>query len=979
MKKLIGILLFFLTCTVAFGQNMITNGGFESGTTGWSSWWSRDNKGSATVVSTSAYSGTKTLQVSFTGSQDWSYPVNKQYLVKTGDLYELSAWVNASTAFSDAQLSVELIDSTGTVINWMYGTCAFSNTGGQYKQFTSTFSIPAKVKKIVPRLMGYGASNFLVDEVSMTLLGNLAGSNKTYTLENSRLKSVISYPSMKITTLDKVNSKSFTTEPLYEYSVASVDSSVPEKLLINAHHLTYKIDLKLEFSLSENTLNIRLKGDSSAVLKDNLHFPGAIASKTTDFLVIPRGTGVLWPVNKNYFSSSFVFYDWKSTMSFIGVTDLKSGYMIVSDDPWDTEALLTKANSTAFINPAIVHQTAKGIWGYDRTLHFVFVNDGYNEMCQWYKKFVEAKGYRKTLTQKASENPAMNRLKGAVDFWVINMSFVQKDADNLIRYGLDRALFSFNSYEYALPKLIDSLNTKGFLTSKYDIFTDVWPGNILPTAGGYRREGYPNDVIVKKNGNLQEGWMAYVNSTPFQGYVTCSQTHSGYGSKEITADLAINHYNTRFIDVEMASGLKECYSSVHPVSRKTDAQARVDALNTVKNKFSLVTGVEEARDFSFPVADFGEGTMSILPQVNSGYDWSTPIDTIGAYYAQNNLNPATRIPLHGLVYHDVHIPTWYTGDGVSKVPSLWDDKDLFNILYASMPLFMPPNRTYWTTNQEKFITSYHLIGSITRNVAFEEMTKHSFLSTDRMMQQTEFSNGWKVSVNFDKVTHSFETRLLAAKGFYASDGNGQEVFRISENNSNLAVASIENRLFINPYGTEKTYKGVKTSGTVFLRNDAKGIHLAFIGTQKTIQLNPSLMPWKLGHAFSETTGKAIPMTKTTDGWLLLNRPANESFIRFNLDTLALASKQVLNPEELLECFPNPANNKITITFSLKDSSTIHLSLCNMMGQSVKELMNGKAGKGSHRLNFDVSKLAKDNYLLILNSGTDRLTRKIVLK
>ncbi len=120
MKKLIGILLFFLTFTVAFGQNLISNGGFESGTTGWSGWWSRDNKGTATVVSTSAYSGTKALQVTYTGSQDWSYTINKEYSVKTGDLFELSAWVNASSAFSDAQLSVELKDSTGTVTNWVY-------------------------------------------------------------------------------------------------------------------------------------------------------------------------------------------------------------------------------------------------------------------------------------------------------------------------------------------------------------------------------------------------------------------------------------------------------------------------------------------------------------------------------------------------------------------------------------------------------------------------------------------------------------------------------------------------------------------------------------------------------------------------------------------------------------------------------------------------------------------------------------------
>jgi len=972
-------LLFILTVNTTFGQNLITNGGFESGTTNWTNWWSRDAKGNATIVNSPVNTGTKALQVVYPGSADWSFTVNKQYLVKTGDLFELSAWVNANTTFSDAQLSVELIDSTETVTNWMYGTCAFANTNGQYKQFSSSFSVPAKVKKIVPRLMGNRSCSFTVDDISMTLLGNLVGSNKTYTLENSNLKTIISYPSMKISTLNKVNNRTYTTVPLYEYLVTSIDTSVPNKLILNTHHLTKKIDLTFEFSLSENALDIKLKGDSMAVLNDNLQFPGAIASSSTDFLVIPRGTGVIWPVNKNYYSSSFVLYDWKSTMSFIGVTDMTSGYMIVSEDPYDTEVLLSKASSLGFINPTTTHASSKGIWGYDRTMHYVFVNDGYLEMCQWYKKFVEAKGYRKTLTHKAIENPNMNRLKGAVDFWVINMNFVQKDADNLYKYGIDRALFSFSSYEYSLPKLIDSLNVKGFLTSKYDIFTDVFPANILPSATGYRREGYPEDVIVKKDGTLQEGWLAYVNGAPLQGYYTCAQTHSNWATKEITTDLATNRYNNRFIDVEMASGLKECYSTAHPVSRKMDALARIAALNIVKNKFSLVTGVEEARDFAFPVSDYGEGTMSILPQVNAGYDWSTPIDTIGAYYGQYNLNPATRVPLHGLVYHDVHIPTWYTGDGVSKVPSLWDDKDLFNILYASMPLFMPPNRTYWNTNFDKFLTSYHLISNITRNVAFEEMTKHSFLSTDRMIQQTEFSNGWKVTVNFDKVTRLVESRQLSAKGFYASDGNQHEVFRISADNSTLAVASIENRLFINPYGIEKTYKGVKTIGTIFLRNDPKGLHLAFIGTQNFIKFKPSEMIWKLGHAYSETTGKTITMSELGDGWVQLNRPANESFVRFDLNEIVLSSNSIRNIEETLDCFPNPASDQVTITFTLKDSMKVKLSLCNMQGQPVKELLYEKANAGLNRYDFNVKGLAKDSYLLIFKTNVKQLTEKIVIQ
>jgi hypothetical protein len=966
MRYIFSLCLVLTLFNPAHSQNLISNGGFESGTSGWTNWWSRDGQGSAKIVTSPVHTGNNALEVTFNGSQDWSFGVNKDFAVKPGDIFELSAWVNAELVHSDAQLSVELKDSLGKVIDWVYGTCGFEETNGQYKQFSSKFIVPNNVRKINPRLMGTSPCHFFVDDVSMSFIGNTVVSSKTFTLENEKLKSSISYPSMKIVALNKLNNKLYETEPLSEYLVNSIDSSVENRLVVNAHHVTENFDINFVFSLSGNSLSVQLKADSSLILKNSLRFPGAISSGFADYLVVPRGTGVIWPVDKDYPFNNYVFWDWKSTMSFVGVTNLKSGYMIVSDDPWDTETTFSRTNQSGLLNPEMIHHSAKGKWSYDRNLHYVFVNDGYNEMCEWYKQFAASKGYRKTLIQKAVENPNMNRLKGAVDFWLNNLTFSSAEADNFIKYGLDRAIFSLNTWENSLPKLIDSLNSKGFLTSRYDIFTDVWPDSIYSSVKGYRREGFPDEVILKKNGNLQEGWLAYVDGNPFQGYVICSETHSDYATKTIAPDLYKNRYNCRFIDVELASGLKECYSPEHPVTRKTDAQARVEALNMVKNDFNLVTGAEEARDFAFMVTDYGEGTMTINPPTGAGYDWSTPIDPINNY-EDKNLNPAMRVPLHGLVYHDVHIPTWYTGDGVSKVPSLWDDKDLFNILYATMPLFMPPNQTYWLANREKFLSSYHLISSITRNVAFDEMSRHTFISDDKKIQQTVFSNGWEVTVNFDSIPHPIHSKLLAAKGFYATDGNTQQVFRIVESNSTLAVADIDNRLFINPYEVEKTYKGIKTTGTVFLRNDETGIHLAFIGKQKYILFNPSQMDWRLGHAYSENTGKQIPLIQTEDGWLLLNRPANESFVRFDLDTTELSNHTLLNTDNLFECYPNPATNRITVTFNLKQSENVQLAIYNMLGQSIKVLYCGRGNIGYNRFEFEIGDLPATSYILKLKS------------
>ena len=50
MKIISFIILFVSLSSLVFSQNLITNAGFESGTTGWGGWWSRDSNGNATEL-----------------------------------------------------------------------------------------------------------------------------------------------------------------------------------------------------------------------------------------------------------------------------------------------------------------------------------------------------------------------------------------------------------------------------------------------------------------------------------------------------------------------------------------------------------------------------------------------------------------------------------------------------------------------------------------------------------------------------------------------------------------------------------------------------------------------------------------------------------------------------------------------------------------------------------------------------------------
>lgn len=82
-------------------------------------------------------------------------------------------------------------------------------------------------------------------------------------------------------------------------------------------------------------------------------------------------------------------------------------------------------------------------------------------------------------------------------------------------------------------------------------------------------------------------------------------------------------------------------------------------------------------------------------------------------------------------------------------------------------------------------------------------------------------------------------------------------------------------------------------------------------------------------------------------------------------------------------YPNPFNPTTTIEFSLNSAQQVKLTIYNMLGQQVKELVNGFTQAGNYRITWD----AKDNYgnevstgiyLYSLKAGNFQQVKKMVL-
>jgi hypothetical protein len=141
------------------------------------------------------------------------------------------------------------------------------------------------------------------------------------------------------------------------------------------------------------------------------------------------------------------------------------------------------------------------------------------------------------------------------------------------------------------------------------------------------------------------------------------------------------------------------------------------------------------------------------------------------------------------------------------------------------------------------------------------------------------------------------------------------------------------------------------------------------------------------------------------GSVLSNSPKEYSFVNANLTsgtTFNYRLKQIDNsglyeysavatvnigiPDlySLSQNYPNPFNPSTTIKFSLSSDSKVNISVFNILGQRVSELLNETRSAGNYEITFDARKLSSGVYLYRIDaSGMDGKlnysnTRKMIL-
>ena len=515
--------------------------------------------------------------------------------------------------------------------------------------------------------------------------------------------------------------------------------------------LDVQTEIRLDAEKPEFT--VELSADpSSAVLKWSLGFPHPFVSDTGTYLVIPMNEGISFPVEDQTIEPMWLiaYGGHGICMSFWGAADGQRGYMAIIETPDDALIRIERIDGKLCVGPG--WESQKGRFGYNRRLRYVFFDKGgHVAMCKRYRSYAREKGLLKTLQQKQKENPDVDLLIGAVNVWCW-----EKDSLAIVRemksLGIERILWS----NRASPEVIAAMNeTGGILTSRYDIYQDLMDPNIVREKlnrphPDWTQEGWPKDIMTDEKGDWRKGWR--VKGKDGQMYpcgVLCDKQALKYARERVPEELKTHPYHCRFIDTTTASPWRECYNPQHPMTRGESRHWKMELLRFICEESKLVTGSETGHDAAVPYVHYFEGMLSLGPYrvPDSGRDMLKIWDEVPQQVAKFQAGQAYRLPLWELVYHDCVVAQWYWGDYNNKLPSLWDKRDLFNILYGTPPMFMF-NKDFWDKNKEQFARSYKNVCSVARAVGCAEMTDHRFLTPDRDVQQTTFANGITVTVNF---------------------------------------------------------------------------------------------------------------------------------------------------------------------------------------------------------------------------------------
>jgi len=451
------------------------------------------------------------------------------------------------------------------------------------------------------------------------------------------------------------------------------------------------------------------------------------------------------------------------SMPWWGVTDGERGVMTWIETPYDcmfsVEWVQTPAGERTL--PQVTWTGSKRMFAYPRRVTFrFFVTGGYVAMAKTFRRAEQERGVFRSWADKVRANPAVARLRGALDVWRQSTLTARLVAD-LRKAGIRRAIIS-------KPRPGEAPALQGI--DPEAVAAAVRAGYLI---GGYHNYSWIQGRLIARDPSQEQGGIMSADGkfdykkTPWdpKGYllrcpITLLDAVRPVG--QAAAEAGLNYF---FLDTTTTGGsILECWHPEHPLVRRDGAAYLNRALQALCD-CGLVVGSERGKWWAAPMVHVFEGIETLIEYGGAYYARGGAGHWVGPYLEDKpgfrerclgyDFNPARRLPLFQLVYHDSVYCTRRWNQDPGRAPDLWDRHDLMNILYGTAPLlFMHPKAGNviggpgWEKVKSRYLKTYRTVCGWHEKIGFDEMVDHAVLSADRLVQETRFSSGWGVVVNF---------------------------------------------------------------------------------------------------------------------------------------------------------------------------------------------------------------------------------------
>ena len=340
--------------------------------------------------------------------------------------------------------------------------------------------------------------------------------------------------------------------------------------------------------------------------------------------------------------------------------------------------------------------------------------------------------------------------------------------ETLNQFGVDRAWLGFHNYTMGEinPEFIKKAVDMGYLVGAYDSYKSIHPkGKEKWNTAKFQDETlYDRGTITLENGKKISG---------FNGFGRELNPKFSFDEVKYRLDrFSKLGFNSWFIDTDAVGEVFDDFTPGNESDEEEQIGQRIKRMELIKDRYNLVIGSEDGDDFAASTISYSHGIFTgIVPwwiykemkNPNSDYFMGRYVSRDGGvpeYFEKEILlvdeadyifyNEIFNIPLYQLVYNDSVIGTNHWIFHTLKVKNRQEDIELRGVLYNVPPMYHLDRKTL-KENKDKIIKHFQNFSKLHRELALEEMTDFSYLTEDKLVQKTTFSNGKEIIVNFSEL------------------------------------------------------------------------------------------------------------------------------------------------------------------------------------------------------------------------------------